>query len=168
MESATRNLIRKARSLVKIRDDGTPLQLYEVIQSGFAAQGRKVPFSLETLIAVDTCLETRNMRSIYVAVDSQERVHAACLVVWDEDKAYGLLSGAHPDLRKSGAFYRIIWRALQDAGKEKRLFDFEGSMLPQIERVFRSFGARRVPYLRVVRYRNRCWEALATLLGKNR
>ena len=167
MESATRNLIRKAKQQVKVRNDGTPLQLYEILQTSFGAQGKKAPFSLEFLLKADAVLESRQMRTIYVAVDRQERVHAACMVVWDGNRAYGLLSGAHPQLRKSGAFYRVLWQALRDAAREERTFDFEGSMLPRIERVFRSFGARRVPYLRVVRYRNRFWHALAVLAGKN-
>lgn len=168
MESATRNAIRKAKTQVRLRSDGSPEQLYELIRLGYRHKGMKTPFSIQALRAVDDCLAEREMRTIYFAEDEQGRIHAACYVVWDRNRAYGLLNAAHPEHRKSGAQYRVLWQVLKDAAKRGVTFDFEGSMLPRIERVFRSFGARRVPYLRVVRYQNRCFEAMATLLGKNR
>ena len=168
MESATRNQIRKAKTQVQVRRDGTPEQLYELVKMLYEKQGKRAPFSLADLKRVDACLSERQMRTIYIAADEKGAVHAACYVVWDGRRAYGLLSGAHPEFRKSGALYLVLWRALKDAAKREAVFDFEGSMVPKIERVFRSFGAKRVPYLRVVRYGNRLINFLAVLLGKNR
>ncbi len=168
MEAATRNQIRKAKPQVQVRRDGTPEQLYELLRLLYEKQGKRVPFALAELQNIDAALSSREMRTIYLATDDQGWVHAACYVVWDQGRAYGLLSGAHPEFRKSGALYLVLWRALKDAAKREALFDFEGSMLPRIERVFRSFGAKRVPYLRMVRYKYRWLEALAVLAGKNR
>lgn len=166
MESATRNLIRKAKGIVRISSEGTPAELYELIRISYARKGEKPPFSLEELSRMDDCLRQRNLRTIFKANDEHGNLHAACLVVWDQNSAHGLLNGAHPDFRQSGAVYRLFWTILKESARRGLPFDFEGSMLPQIERVFRSFGARRVPYLRVVRYQNRFFEALAALLGK--
>ena len=166
MESATRNLIRKAKSQTRIQTGENTEQLYGLIRDSYRRRGQKAPFSLESLLSIDAELASRDMRTIYTATDAQGALHAACYIVWDKDKAYGLLNGAHPDYRQSGALYRVLWQAIKDASKRGLTFDFEGSVLPQIERVFRSFGAKRVPYLRVVRYQNRFVEALVTLLGK--
>ena len=168
MESATRNQVRKAKAQVQVRRDGTPEQLYQVVKMLYEKQGKRAPFSLADLQRVDACLSERQMRTIYLAADEDGVVHAGCYVVWDGRRAYGLLSGAHPEFRKSGALYLVLWRALKDAAKREAVFDFEGSMAPKIERVFRSFGAERVPYLRMIRYRNRLIHALAVAVGKNR
>lgn len=167
MESASRNLIRKAKGLVRISTDATPAELFGIIELSYTRKGKKCPFRFEDLLAIDALLEARNMRTIYKATDEEGKIHAASYVVWDTGMAHGLLSGLHPGFRQSGALYRIYWHAIKDAEKRNMGFDFEGSMHPPIERVFRSFGARRVPYLRVVRYRNRLFEAMAVLLGKN-
>lgn len=167
MESATRNLIRKAKKMVRISTEATPAELFAMIELSYARKGKRCPFQIQDLLAIDAVLVARNMRTIYKAADEEGNIHAACYVVWDKVMAHGLLSGLHPDFRQSGALYRIYWHAIKDAVKRNIGFDFEGSMHPPVERVFRSFGARRVPYLRVVRYRNRLFEAMAVLLGKN-
>lgn len=167
MESSVRNHIRKARQSVTVRRDGNWSELYEMIGHSFGRQGKKPPVSKELLQRADASLAERNMRTIYLAEDSR-RIHAAACVVFDGDRASFLASGAHPEYRSSGALYFLIWEALKDASRRVKTFDFEGSMHPPVERVFRSFGARRVPYLRAVRYRNRIFETLAVLSGKNR
>ncbi len=167
IESATRNLIRKAKGLVRISTDATSEELFRIIELSYSRKGENCPFRFEDLLAIDALLDDRKMRTIYKATDEEGKIHAACYVVWDAGMAHGLLSGLHPDFRQSGALYRIYWHAIKDAVKRNIGFDFEGSMHPPVERVFRSFGARRVPYLRVVRYRNRLFEAIAVLLGKN-
>jgi len=48
------------------------------------------------------------------------------------------------------------------------VFDFEGSMLPPVERYFRAFGARQTPYLRVSRTSRRGRAALAARAGWRR
>ncbi|MBK7409692.1 MAG: GNAT family N-acetyltransferase [Saprospirales bacterium] len=167
MESSVRNHIRKAQKVVEISEEGELSELFEMLEHSFQRQQKKMPFSLDLLKKADTCLAQRGMRKIYVAKDNFG-VHAAAYLVFDGPRTSFLLSGTHPEYRQSGALYLLLWHAIKDAAKKGATFDFEGSMLPNIERVFRSFGAKRVPYLRVVRYQNRFFEALATLLGKNR
>jgi hypothetical protein len=167
MESSARNHIRNARKLVEVNRDGRWENLYGMVEHSFRRQGKKMPFSKKLLERADSSLAERNMRTIYLAKDGL-RIHAAACVVFDGERASFLLSGTHPEFRSSGALYLLVWEAIKDAARHSKTFDFEGSMHPPIERVFRSFGARRVPYLRVVRYRNRLFEAMAALLGKNR
>jgi len=164
MESTTRNHIRKAKTLVQVQPDDTTEQLYTLEQLLYKKQGIRVPFSLSELKRIDACLSERQMRSIYVATGKESKVHAASYVVWDGTRAFFLLSGAHPEYRSSGALYLVLWRALKDAAQRGAVFDFEGSMIPNIERVFRSFGAVRVPYLRVIRYGNRVLGGVAALM----
>ena len=166
MESSVRNHIRNAGKELIIKKDGTLDELYNLIRLTFHRQGVKAPFGFDLLKRADAVLNQRNMRSLYLA-QGPEGCHAAAYVVFDGKKASFLLSGTHPAHRKGGALYLLLWQAIKDASKRTETFDFEGSMLPRVERVFRSFGARRVPYLRIVRYRNRFWHALAVLAGKN-
>lgn len=167
MESSVRNHIRNARQAVEVSRDGEWAELHEMVARSFGRQAKKAPFGSALLERADACLSERGMRTIYVAKGG-DGTHAAACVVFDGARASFLLSGADPALRQSGALYLLLWEALKDAAKRATSFDFEGSMHPPIERVFRSFGARRVPYLRAIRYRNRIFEALAVLSGKNR
>jgi lipid II:glycine glycyltransferase (peptidoglycan interpeptide bridge formation enzyme) len=65
----------------------------------------------------------------------------------DDHTCYYLLGGYDNENKHQGAGVSAIWYAIQYA-KEKRLsiFDFEGSMLPEVEKFFRGFGGDLVPY----------------------
>jgi len=67
----------------------------------------------------------------------------------DTSYAYYLLGGADPRLRSSGAQSLLFWEAIKLASRKNLKFDFEGSMIEPIERVFRAFGAVQVPYLQI-------------------
>jgi hypothetical protein len=85
------------------------------------------------------------------AVDEADRVHAVTYAVWDENGAYYLLGGGHPELRSSGAGSLLMWEAIMRARAVTDVFDFEGSMLKPVERFFRAFGGCQTPYLYVSR-----------------
>lgn len=75
---------------------------------------------------------------------------AFCLI--DNNTCYYLLGGYDNENKHQGAGVSVIWHAIQYA-KEKRLtiFDFEGSMLPEVEKFFRGFGGDLVPYYTINR-----------------
>ncbi|MDA8326971.1 MAG: GNAT family N-acetyltransferase [Nitrospiraceae bacterium] len=69
--------------------------------------------------------------------------------IYDSNTAFYLLGG-HIDNCHHGAGTLALWESIKYA-KEMGLknFDFEGSMLPNIERYIRGFGGRMVTYYRV-------------------
>jgi len=99
--------------------------------------------------------EKRGSGKGYFAIDPKGRVHAGVFVVWDERATYYLLGGGDPDLRNSGAHSLILWEAIKNATKVSKSFDFEGSMVESIERYFRAFGAKQMPYSKICKVKNR-------------
>jgi len=77
---------------------------------------------------------------------------AVTFCVYDERRAYYLLGGVderqQPPAAAPMAMFACIQRA-RELGLE--VFDFEGSMVPGIERYFRSFGGDLMPLCRVVK-----------------
>jgi hypothetical protein len=59
------------------------------------------------------------------------------------------MGGGNPERRNSGATSLVLWEAIQSQPRGVEFFDFEGSMVEAIERFFRAFGARQVPYFHV-------------------
>lgn len=70
---------------------------------------------------------------------------AFCLI--DQTTCYYLLGGYDSENKHQGAGVSTIWNAILHA-KKKGLgtFDFEGSMLPEVEKFFRGFGGDLIPY----------------------
>jgi hypothetical protein len=59
------------------------------------------------------------------------------------------MGGADPKLRSSGAQTLLLWELIQLSANLSRSFDFEGSMIENVEKSFRGFGARQYRYFRV-------------------
>lgn len=149
MDPTARNHIRRSREQQVEILDGSAESLYALVEKTFSRQRLRTPFSALQLQNLAEALVSRNLGRIYVALDPEGRAHAAALVGWDERCTRLLASGSDPKLRQSGAMYGLIWQIIKDAAKRGGVFDFEGSMLPQIEAVYRSFGAVARPYNRI-------------------
>jgi hypothetical protein len=144
-----RREIRKAERTLVVRSDlGLPAFL-ELNAKTFRRQGLPLPYSREVVERVDAACARHDARRVFFAVDGDGRAHAALYVVWNRDSAYYLMSGGDPALRTSGAGSLLAWEAIRFCSGVTRGFDFEGSLIPSVERFFRSFGARQVPYLHV-------------------
>lgn len=67
--------------------------------------------------------------------------------IFDKTTCYYLLGGYDNENKHQGAGVSSIWNAIQHAkGKGLTAFDFEGSMLPEVEKFFRGFGGDLIPY----------------------
>jgi hypothetical protein len=141
--------IKKAQRSVRVVVSEDLERLFRVNKMSFSRQNKQQPYSLATLRRLDAALSSRNQRRILLAEDASGAVHAGVYLVWDERMAYYLMSGGDPDLRSSGATSLLVWEAIRHAATVTRGFDFEGSMIEPIERVFRAFGATQRPYSRI-------------------
>lgn len=86
---------------------------------------------------------------------------ASVFVIHDNKRAVNILAGYDPTLKHSGAGALAMYAALEHAREcGLQVFDFEGSMLPPVERYYRKFGAQLYPYFTV----NRGWYLLECML----
>lgn len=143
----------------------------------FARQGMKLPYSRNFVKRLDNACKEHNARRMFFAKDSDGRIHASVYIIWDENSAYYLMGGSDPDLRNSGANSLCMWEAIRFASTVTRRFDFEGSMIEPVERFFRAFGARQMPYFQVSKINSPCvkiyqdirsWGGMLKKLIKNR
>ncbi len=121
----------------------------------FTRQGMKLPYSRDFVRRLDHACETHNARRVFFAQDKDSRIHAAVYTVWDENSAYYLMGGSDPDMRNSGANSLCMWEAIKFASTVTKKFDFEGSMIEPVERFFRAFGAKQIPYFHITKTNSR-------------
>lgn len=157
-----RREIRKAerRHSLKVRTDLGLEEFLNLDEMTFKRQGMPLPYSRDLVRRLDAACAERGRRRIFFVQAPDGRLHAAVYMVWDENSAYYLMGGSDPTLRNSGAGSLAIWAAIQHAATVSRSFDFEGSMVEPIERFFRAFGGRQVPYFQVRRFNSRSLKVL--------
>ncbi|GHT31436.1 hypothetical protein FACS189414_0150 [Bacteroidia bacterium] len=114
----------------------------------FERQQQK-PKHLDVLAKLITTCRERGQGDLWGGYDESGRLHATAFVVWQESSAYYLAGGTAPQLRDSGAHSLVLWEAIQAVQAYTSTFDFEGSMLPGVERFFREFGAIQTPFFTI-------------------
>lgn len=151
MSQHMRRNIKKAREQYRIVvKKGIPVEeLLKVQAQTFERQGVKnnqSPNVLKELI--DVCRQ-REQGDVWGGYDEEGNLHAAVFVVWQKKVAYYLAGGGNPLLRHSGAHSLVLWEAIREVAVYSDSFDFEGSMLPGVERFFREFGGVQTPYFAI-------------------
>jgi hypothetical protein len=154
LSQKTRNTLRKAEKsgISVVESDDIDLFL-ELNKKTFARQGMKLPYSGELVRRLDEACASRCARKIFLAKDPEERIHSALFAVYDGKSMYNLMQGSDPELRGSGGNSLAMWHSIEFAQGVAEKYDFEGSMLRNVERVFRSFGATQAPYFRITKDR---------------
>jgi hypothetical protein len=94
--------------------------------------------------AIDAAAGTRDARTILIARDADGHARAGGYFVHDERFTTYLLAATDAEVR--GAASLVLWEAIKRTAVRGAGFDFEGSMLRQVESFVRSFGGVPTPY----------------------
>jgi len=141
-----RNNIRRAEKKgVRVISCGFDL-VSSMTAENFHEQKMELPFSAEYFARICSASMANGSGECFAAVDQSGRPHASMFVVWDQKRMYGVASGTDPKLRSSGAESLLIWQVLKFAATRSQTFDLSGSIIAHIEKFFRNFGGRQVPY----------------------
>lgn len=123
----------------------------ELIRVSFERNG--VPGAIPDALAIVTRFSGGPHSYTCTAYDGEVPI-ATTFILHDRHTAYYLLGGYKADQKHQGAGALAMKTAIDHARElGLRTFDFEGSMIPAIERYFRGFGGRLTPYFTV----NKAW-----------
>lgn len=156
-----RRNVRKARKAgIQVRDDLDVESFHAVLSMTFDRHGFPPP-NRALIKRIDEACTARGSRLLLSAHDQHGKVHAAVYLVRDRHTSYYLFGASDPLHRNSGAQTMLLWEAISRSRDVSSVFDFEGSMLPHVEKYFRLFGARQTPFLQL----NRASPVAATALS---
>lgn len=153
-ENVRRNL-KKAVNIVEVEICDQFDTLFSVLEKTFARKGLEQPYNKHMFRRlVDEC-RSRQCCSMLVARDADRKVHAGMFIIWDDQWVYYMAGGVDSDHKNSGAMTLLFDKAIEFAMQSGRSFDFEGSMIQDIEKYFRSFGAVQQQYFVVTKVRSK-------------
>lgn len=148
-DSNLRRNIRNAEKVVEVRRGLDIGEFYELVKETYKRQDMKVPYSMEVMRKVEENCSSRNCREIFYAIDKEGNIHSAIYIVWDDESAYYIIAGSKPEFGNSQATSLLIWKAIEYSASYVKKFDFEGSMMKNIERFFRSYGGTPKEYFSI-------------------
>jgi len=146
--SNIRQEIRKANKSIVIDQNEDFDALKYCIKRTYDRQ-EKTGFDFRSLERIFMTCKKLNCGKIFLAKNKENDICGAIYLVWDEKSAYYIAGGSPEKVRTSGAMPLLLWEAIKFSSSVTQQFNFEGSMIQSIERFFRGFGGRQVPYLEI-------------------
>ena len=141
-----RKNIKKSFKIVKVKFDLSAEEFYNHHKESLKKQKESISYSYDIFFKIYTAVYARNAGKTIYAIDDDGNIHSALFIVWDAYSAYDLISTIDPDLKESGSVSLLVYEAIKHCSKYVDVFDFEGSMMKNVERSFRKFGAIQKPY----------------------
>ena len=148
MDAKRRNDITRAeKDGIYVETTSDFNQTFALVEKTFDRQQMPMSFRSKAF-KYNEVLARRKQCSSFLAKNRHGKAIAATYIVWDEKRSYYLLGGYDAEKSHHGAGAMTMWEAIKFTKNELGLdqFDFEGSMIPSIERYFRKFGGRLTPY----------------------
>ena len=146
MSSDMRNMVRKAEKSVIIKECVDVDLAYSLNKMTFDRQNMKMPYTLDMFKKISEACFAHDAGKIFIAEDVDGNKHGMSFMVYDENCAYYLIGGGNPEYRNSAAQDLLIWHMIKEASNVTKKFDFEGTMLPTVNKTFRSFGTVQKSY----------------------
>ena len=143
---AKRKNIKKAENFLDVKFDLSAKEFYDNHKMTLEKQNAKIAYSFEHFNKLYDSTYSHNAGRTIYAIDSQNNIHAAIFVIWDKNSAYDLISTIDPTFRNSGAASLLIKKIIGFLSDKTDKFDFEGSMIENVEKSFRQFGAKQKAY----------------------
>jgi len=151
MSSKTKNHIRKAeKDGICVIETNNFNSGFNMVKKTFKRQNKKTYFE-SVAHKYDKILKKKKQSRWFIATKPNGKAVAAIYIAWDNKKSYQLLAGYDQNKYNRGSVAFAIWKAIQFSKKKLGLnqYDFEGSMLPEIEKFFRKFGGDLTSYYTV-------------------
>lgn len=149
ISSNYRNKIRKGERNCHIEIDVEKEEFYINHEKIFKKQNLKCPFSKELWFKLYEECSLNNTGMTMCARNDSGELESLLFLVWDKKSVYQILGGNIPGHQKKDTYTYLIWKGIEFAAQKKLVYDFEGSMIPQISRSFREFGGEPKSYFRI-------------------
>lgn len=148
-----RNIVSAEKAGIRVETGADLESILRLREISFERQ-HLTPLYEQTAHKIERALRSADRCLAFLARNKEDKPAGGVWIVWDEKRAYYLLGGYDHAAKSNNAVALAMWRAIQYTAVNLRLaeFDFEGSVIPPVERFFRKFGGTLTPSYRI-RYR---------------
>jgi len=148
MDDSRRNDVRRAeKDGIVVESSDNFKEAFALVEKTFQRQDIELKFR-SIAFRYNKVLSEKGQCKSFLARNKKGKAIAVVYIVWDKKRSYYLLGGYDFEKRHHGASAIATWEAIKFTKEKLGLneFDFEGSMIPQVEQFFRKFGGELTPY----------------------
>jgi len=143
-----RDISKAEKANIEIKESYDIETFCQLKDLAFTEGGLDIKVTKEQIKSIYRFCINENAGELWIA-KSGEEIHAASIFVWDHQTCYYLYGISNPRHKASGAISLLLWQAIQKYSSKVKEFNFEGSMIEGVERFFRGFGGKQVPYFQI-------------------
>lgn len=153
LKSSRRAKIRQAQDRLDIRRADSEWEpLFDLYTATMQRKGLGTTKPRAAFGMLHKALHARRQNAVFTAYEpSTAQPVAALYVAFDHRWAYAILAASAVTEQPRHALDALYWAAIAFCHERGLGFDFEGSMAPAVEHVYRSFGGVLTPYLELSR-----------------
>jgi lipid II:glycine glycyltransferase (peptidoglycan interpeptide bridge formation enzyme) len=144
-----RRVIKRAQKSLTIKDNLKANAFYNFHLTSLQQRDKVISYSAEHFKEIYNACEKNKCGKIFSAVDVDGNLHAALFFIWDNGAAYHLVPIVSPKFYKSQAISLLVFHAIKFLKYKTKSYDFEGSMLPNVEKAYREYGALPKKYYHI-------------------
>lgn len=165
VKGSIRTDIKKAQQKLQVVQEEKIKPFLDLLRNSYQNKGQQIPYDINKLIAIDKLLSDLNKRKIFLAKDESGTIHAGVYIILDTNTAYYYIGARNAKLDKYNGLTLSLWNAINESNKYCSYFDFEGSIIPEIEFYFRAFGGTLTPHIKLSRTRNKFFHILSLIMN---
>lgn len=124
---------------------------YKICSGTYTHMNTKPPYSKNLVESFYNHLKPVSAVKYFGAFNSDGECRAVSGIIYDENEAFLILNGQTFTGANDGANTLLIFENIRTMQGLSKVFDFEGSMIPAIEKFYRSFGGELVPFYKITR-----------------
>lgn len=151
--------IKKAESELLVNIENNIPALFDSMKGSFSVKNDNLPSTANQVKALTQYLIGEKHAVQYVVKNNKEEIIASILFAFDSEFVDYYLGGVKAFARTSGATSLLLWEGIKLAKSKGLTFNFEGSMIPDIEKYFRKFGGKLTPFYEVEKFNNKLLKA---------
>lgn len=140
--------IRKADKTLHIIEADNIRLFYKLHSLTFRKQQKEPAITPDVYQSYWDCCKQANCGRMFFIQDALQRPLASVILAYDNTTAYYLAGGSDAEFYQMGGMSGLMWYAIRESFRmNKQWFDFEGSMLPNIDRFFKNFSPEEIQYI---------------------
>lgn len=138
-ENTIRNIRKASKAGLYVKQENVPEALLRIKWESRPAGMKKKHLMLAGEIMQNAL--KRGTGEIWYAYARNKEPVAGCFFLNDDLRSVYLISASSPEGKATGAMFLLVDRFVETYAGSGRMLDFEGSVIPGIDRFFKGFGA---------------------------
>lgn len=160
------HLNRAAKNGLTPYYDMTLEDFYQFHKKYIEDRGGHLSYHFPVLSEIYRIMSDKKQCRIIAVRGENGELQSAVFVVWDSRCAYQLTSCTDSRYRSTGGSTLVVDEAVRFCSEKVRCYDFEGSMIHNVEQSYSKYGSSQKPYIYLERYSSLAMEFLLRASGK--